>query len=85
MLFLGYPDTALLQLLAASDRFVLYADVCIVAAVRTPIGGFQGSLSSLSAPQLGSIAIKGGQTAMRVHGFSSKCELFTQLVESRCH
>jgi acetyl-CoA C-acetyltransferase len=34
-------------------------DVVIVSAVRTPIGGFGGSLSSLSATQLGSIAIKG--------------------------
>jgi acetyl-CoA C-acetyltransferase len=34
-------------------------EVVIVAAVRTPIGSFMGSLSSLSATQLGSIAIKG--------------------------
>lgn len=34
-------------------------DVVIVSAVRTPIGGFLGSLSSLSATDLGSIAIKG--------------------------
>ncbi len=33
--------------------------VVIVAAVRTPIGSFMGSLSSLSATKLGSIAIKG--------------------------
>ncbi|PST83283.1 acetyl-CoA C-acyltransferase [Pedobacter yulinensis] len=33
-------------------------DVVIVAAVRTPIGSFGGSLSSLSASQLGGIAIK---------------------------
>lgn len=33
--------------------------VYIVAAVRTPIGSFGGSLSSLSAIQLGSAAIKG--------------------------
>ncbi|KAA8905491.1 Thiolase, N-terminal domain-containing protein [Sphaerosporella brunnea] len=33
-------------------------DVYIVSAVRTPIGGFQGSLASLSATQLGSHAIK---------------------------
>ncbi|KAJ3279089.1 erg10, acetyl-CoA C-acetyltransferase [Borealophlyctis nickersoniae] len=31
----------------------------IVAAVRTPIGGFGGSLASFTAPQLGSFAIKG--------------------------
>ncbi|ELR68067.1 Acetyl-CoA acetyltransferase [Fulvivirga imtechensis AK7] len=34
-------------------------DVYIVAAVRTPIGSFGGSLSSLTAVQLGSAAIKG--------------------------
>lgn len=33
-------------------------EVYIVAAVRTPIGSFGGSLSSLSATQLGGIAIK---------------------------
>ncbi|MFY8019859.1 MAG: acetyl-CoA C-acyltransferase [Bacteroidia bacterium] len=33
--------------------------VYIVSAVRTPIGAMNGSLSSLSATQLGSIAIKG--------------------------
>lgn len=33
--------------------------VVIVSAVRTPIGSFMGSLSSLSASKLGSIAIKG--------------------------
>ncbi|XP_074591013.1 acetyl-CoA acetyltransferase 2-like [Curcuma longa] len=33
-------------------------DVCIVGAARTPMGGFLGALSSLSATQLGSIAIK---------------------------
>jgi acetyl-CoA C-acetyltransferase len=33
--------------------------VVIVAAVRTPIGSFMGSLSSIPAPKLGSFAIKG--------------------------
>ncbi|REJ80364.1 MAG: acetyl-CoA C-acyltransferase [Bacteroidetes bacterium] len=33
-------------------------EVVIVSAVRTPIGSFGGSLSSLSAPALGSAAIK---------------------------
>lgn len=31
----------------------------VVSAVRTPIGSFQGALSSLSGPKLGAIAIKG--------------------------
>jgi len=34
-------------------------EVYIVSAVRTPIGSFNGSLSSVSATRLGSIAIKG--------------------------
>jgi len=33
-------------------------DVVIVSAVRTPIGRFQGSLSDLTAPQLGAIAVR---------------------------
>lgn len=33
-------------------------EVVIVSAARTPMGSFQGSLASLSAPQLGAIAIK---------------------------
>ena len=33
--------------------------VVIVSAVRTPIGSFLGSLSTISAPKLGAIAIKG--------------------------
>ena len=34
-------------------------EVVIVSAVRTPIGSFGGSLSSVSATQLGAAAIKG--------------------------
>jgi len=33
-------------------------EVYIISAVRTPIGAFMGGLSSLTAPQLGSVAIK---------------------------
>jgi acetyl-CoA C-acetyltransferase len=33
-------------------------DVVVVAGARTPVGSFQGSLSSLSAPKLGSVAVK---------------------------
>jgi len=35
-------------------------EVYIIAATRTPIGGFGGQLSSLSASELGGIAIKSG-------------------------
>ncbi len=34
-------------------------DVVIVSMARTPIGSFLGSLSSVSAPKLGAVAIKG--------------------------
>ena len=34
-------------------------EVFIIAAVRTPIGGFMGGLSTISATELGSVAIKG--------------------------
>lgn len=34
-------------------------DVVIVSAVRTPIGSFMGSLSTIPAPRLGAIAIEG--------------------------
>lgn len=37
-------------------------DVFIVAAVRTPMGSFNGQLSSIPATKLGAIAIKGGLT-----------------------
>lgn len=33
-------------------------EIVIVGAARTPVGSFQGSLASLTAPQLGSVAIK---------------------------
>ena len=38
----------------------------IVAAARTPIGKFLGSLASLSAPELGAIAIKAALERSRV-------------------
>ena len=34
-------------------------EVVIVSAVRTPMGSFGGSLSSVSATKLASVAIKG--------------------------
>lgn len=42
----------------SSKRSTVLNDVVIVDAVRTPIGSFQGSLSSLSSTQLGGIAVK---------------------------
>lgn len=34
------------------------SDIVIVSAARTPMGGFQGSLSALTAPQLGAAALR---------------------------
>ncbi|MDN4165456.1 acetyl-CoA C-acyltransferase [Cytophagales bacterium LB-30] len=41
-------------------------EVYIVSAVRTPIGSFGGSLSALSATQLGSAAIKGALAKIKL-------------------
>ncbi|XP_057954754.1 acetyl-CoA acetyltransferase 2 [Malania oleifera] len=43
---------------AASSDSLKPRDVCIVGVARTPMGGFLGTLSSLSATKLGSIAIE---------------------------
>lgn len=43
------------------------SDVCIIGAVRTPIGGLLGSLSSLTATQLGGEAISAALRAARIH------------------
>ncbi|MFK3972837.1 acetyl-CoA C-acyltransferase [Pseudomonas sp. NPDC087358] len=45
--------------MSLNKRQLLNEDpVVIVSAVRTPMGGFQGDLKSLTAPQLGSAAIR---------------------------
>ncbi len=45
--------------MSLNKRQTLIEDpVVIVSAVRTPMGGFQGDLKSLTAPQLGSAAIR---------------------------
>ena len=50
----------------SSSKILTMKKVYIVSAVRTPMGSFGGSLSSLSAPQLGSIAIKGALEKAKV-------------------
>jgi acetyl-CoA C-acetyltransferase len=45
-------------------------DVFIVGSARTPIGSFQGSLASLPAPKLGSIAIRAALDRAGVSGDS---------------
>lgn len=44
-------------------------DAVIVSAKRTPVGSFQGSLSSFTAPQLGSIAIS---SALQAAGIATE-------------
>jgi acetyl-CoA C-acetyltransferase len=46
-------------------------EVYIISAVRTPIGGFGGALKSLSATQLGAIAIKGALQKASIHPSTS--------------
>src|SRR5579883_2224152 len=43
-------------------------NVVIVGAARTPIGSFQGELSSIPAPQLGGVAIAEALTRAQVAG-----------------
>ncbi|MEI8295153.1 MAG: acetyl-CoA C-acyltransferase [Alphaproteobacteria bacterium] len=43
-------------------------DVVIVAAKRTPMGAFQGALSKVTAPKLGSVAIEGALEAASLAG-----------------
>ncbi|CAM8896677.1 hypothetical protein QQ045_024997 [Rhodiola kirilowii] len=43
---------------AASSDSIKPRDVCIVGVARTPMGGFLGTLSSIPATKLGSIAIE---------------------------
>ena len=35
------------------------SDIVILSATRTPLGAFQGALSSVPAPRLGAVAIRG--------------------------
>src|SRR3954467_9223599 len=44
--------------LCGANIFIMTKTVCIVSAVRTPIGSFGGSLKDFTAPQLGAVAIK---------------------------
>ncbi len=47
-------------------------EVFIVSATRTPIGSFRSSLSSLTAPQLGSFAIRSAieKSGLKTEGFN---------------
>jgi acetyl-CoA C-acetyltransferase len=43
-------------------------EVVIVSAARTPVGSFMGSLSTLTAPQLGAIVIKEAVSRGKIQG-----------------
>ncbi len=45
---------------------IMHKDVVIVSAARTPIGSFMGALSTISAPELGAIAIKGALSKIKL-------------------
>ncbi|CAD5215949.1 unnamed protein product [Bursaphelenchus xylophilus] len=47
------------KLSRSSQRSKDVKEALILGAVRTPVGSFRSSLASLSAPELGSVAIKG--------------------------
>ena len=49
-----------------THRIHMSRTVYIVSAVRTPMGSFQGSLSNVPAPRLGSVAIEGALKAASV-------------------
>ena len=44
-------------------------NVVIVSYARTPLGSFKGTLSTVSAPQLGAIAIKGALEKCNLNQF----------------
>ncbi len=46
-------------LILGKNQVIMNKKIVIVSAVRTPIGSFMGSLSTVSAPQIGAAAIKG--------------------------
>ena len=57
-------------------------EVVIVSAVRTPIGSFMGSLSSIDAPKLGAIAIKGALNKINLNPSSVDEVLMGQVVQA---
>lgn len=57
-------------------------DVFIVSAVRTPIGSFGGSLSSVSATQLGANAIKGALEKIQIDPSLVESVIFGNVVSA---
>lgn len=61
MIIMGVPYDQL-----KINKYNHMKEVYIVAAVRTPIGSFGGALSTVPAPQLGAIAIKGALAQAKI-------------------
>jgi acetyl-CoA C-acetyltransferase len=59
-------------------------DVAIVAAVRTPIGSFMGALSTLSAAQLGAVAITGALDKANLAAAEVDEVVFGQVLTAGC-
>ena len=57
-------------------------EVVIVSAVRTPIGSFMGSLSSVDAPKLGAFAIKGALEKINLNPISVDEVLMGHVVQA---
>ena len=57
-------------------------DVFIAAAVRTPIGAFLGSLSSLSAPRLGALSIAEAISRARIPTEKIEQVVFGQVLQA---
>jgi len=58
--------------------------VVILSAVRTPIGAFGGSLSSLTAPQLGAVAIRAAVEKAGIQPGDVDEVLFGQVLQGGC-
>ena len=63
---------------------MLPRSVVIVSSVRTPIGSFLGSLSSLTAPQLGAHAIKSAISAGRIDPSEVQLGVVGQVLSAGC-
>ncbi|XP_020554161.1 probable acetyl-CoA acetyltransferase, cytosolic 2 isoform X3 [Sesamum indicum] len=62
-----HRHSAIILMASVADDSIKDRDVCIVGVARTPMGSFLGSLSSLPATKLGSIAIECALRRAGVH------------------
>ena len=57
------------------------SEIVIVSAARTPVGSFNGALSSLPAHELGAIAIKAALERAKVEGAEVDEVILGQIIE----